>query len=830
MDTTRSDRQGSGRERTAAGTPPPLGIEANGELLPARAYLNFVSTGGGVTVVDDPTNNSSDVFLPARTTSAPGGMLPEDVQAVINAVSPEVGAKGDGVTDDSAALAGAARLVANGGAIYISSDCLIGTSCTLPLLQFAPGGKLTLADGVAVTMPAPIAGLTQTIFAFTVGSTGQPQAAVTFNPPPAQIIPRWWGAGTGSDDTGPLQFAVNTAASSSLANFNASVPVYLTRGEQAPDYSVVLGNITVPAGVTICSDGAVIQENLSYTYTPASGSPMQIRGGMMFLVGTDDVTFRGLRFIGSTSNPELTQPAQQGSGLDYNSNVYLIFAALQSGAINNLRIVNCQFENCNASYPAPPPQAPMPSSVAVTHPVYLQNVNYGRVTGCTFRPTGTSLDNTSSPANPNQMSCSGPGVDVFTSAHVLIANNLFIDTGWAAILLEEGNLDVQVTDNIITGVNPNCRREGGSIDSPSNNSESSGGESNAGRNLRIRISGNYISGPTAYSGPGGIRVGANDGAIIENNIIDQVAPPVPSSGQNTNSAISVDSRGITPTDGLDIDGSTSVVLQQNVIYCGSTTTVGITVENQQATGTNNSPSTGILVSENIIRSTPNPSSPALSYSFGCGISINAASGGLNYVCVRDNIIEATGEIEGALNGGLYLAGVDPGPGLQEVIATGNHIFYPAGASTPTTGAGILMQGLVNGIVRDNTIDDFYYGIYDDCTHGTQLGIQKNVVNGVAPSQTLYLAEPQYNYIATIVLSGKLCGGQTTTGTASVAGAQVGQPVTVLPDATNPELASLTWSAWVSTAGTVTLAVQNPTTDEVSPAGRWTVIVSPILSV
>jgi len=604
------------------------------------------------------------------------------------------------------------------------------------------------------------------------------------------INARCYGGGTGGNDSLAIQTALSTAAPLGAA-------VYLGRGNQYPDYTLTQP-ITVPAGVTLYADGAVILEKVRTIDNTGNFD--------VFLIQSSNVTIRGLRFQ-HTGSPSL---------LDASGNPHVLrlihAAGTQAASISNVVVEDCQFEDMTASTTV---TTTNPPTLYVTYGVYYEWVNQGRITGCLFEPAVT---------DGAHLSCSGPGIYLGGNSHITVRDNTLVDTGWASILLEYGNVDIAVEDNTVAGTNPNARNEGGSIDVPSH-IQPVGVPS---RNQRIRVSGNYITGPTSYTGVGGLRVASADGVIIERNVFDQV-------GQSY--ALGLSSRGgmTSPTSPNEwLGGPNDMIVRGNLFYCSPTNTVAIFFNNEQfappyTAPLPNPPSEGLVISDNVIRSSTVASgATTTTHSFASGIYIDADYGGVNMVTIHDNVVEVTGALTGAIavfgqGGSLF--------GIEDLLISGNRISYTGAAAATSAQVGIFLGGLTSGAtVRDNSIRGFYYGITNQPNSGTpQRWLDDNFIN-VSPGPALDLSVPLSTgaIFGSANFAGTLAGGQSTAPAFTVPGAPTGAPVSVTPPAGLSD--SLTWVAWVSAANTVTLSVSNVSASAtpVSISGVWNVTL-PVLA-
>lgn len=126
------------------------------------------------------------------------------LNGLVNVKDDDYGATGDGTTDDRAALALADAV---GGPTYFPPGTfLVGSNLTLGAHNtFAPGAKLKPANGVTITLTAPLSAPDAQVFDISAGGT------IAFGIKHRKAKPEWWGAlgdDTG-DDSAEIQAAVN---------------------------------------------------------------------------------------------------------------------------------------------------------------------------------------------------------------------------------------------------------------------------------------------------------------------------------------------------------------------------------------------------------------------------------------------------------------------------------------------------------------------------------------------------------------------------------------------------------------------------------------------
>jgi hypothetical protein len=186
------------------------------------------------TAADDGAN----VFMPNSLTSGQAGRWLNTAVASAKLR----GAKGDGVTDDSAILSGASGNVRlSPGTYYCATSVTISTG-----LIFEAGAVIKPASGITVTLSNFVdAPLTQ-IFDLSAGGT----IAGNFYAP--KYFVQWWGAkadgnystGAGTDNTASFQAAINVLNTSGGAALHVPAGIYKLASQ-----------ITLPSGVSLIGAG-----------------------------------------------------------------------------------------------------------------------------------------------------------------------------------------------------------------------------------------------------------------------------------------------------------------------------------------------------------------------------------------------------------------------------------------------------------------------------------------------------------------------------------------------------------------------------------------------
>jgi hypothetical protein len=125
------------------------------------------------------------------------------------------GAKGDGTSDDAAAIGRAGAAVTAGGTdlLFPPGNYLVSSNVTTSAgnrCRFASGGMLSLGSGVVFTFASPIeAAQNMQIF------SGAGTVAFVKGTQPC-VYPDWWGGNSYSGNNSPLQLAVNSASPAAI--------------------------------------------------------------------------------------------------------------------------------------------------------------------------------------------------------------------------------------------------------------------------------------------------------------------------------------------------------------------------------------------------------------------------------------------------------------------------------------------------------------------------------------------------------------------------------------------------------------------------------------
>jgi hypothetical protein len=196
-------------------------------------------------------------------------------------------AVGDGVTDDSAALASAVTVTAiAGGTLQIATPLLINANQTVPAnvqLQFIGRGILKPASGKTITINGPINAGAWQIFDISAGGT------ISGNLRNDRVYAEWFGAV--ADATTDCTTAINKALA--LAHAASDIPVQLLAGTYVvTDTLVATGlSFTRPNLMGVSKKKTV----LNFSTAPDSIVCVKIRGGSGQITGDaiSDLTLTG---------------------------------------------------------------------------------------------------------------------------------------------------------------------------------------------------------------------------------------------------------------------------------------------------------------------------------------------------------------------------------------------------------------------------------------------------------------------------------------------------------------------------------------------------------
>jgi hypothetical protein len=451
--------------------------------------------------------------------------------------------------------------------------------------------------------------------------------------------------------------------------------------------SYVLTLAAFPGAISIIAPIHIVSDGAKITVAGTSYGYLFNLGGSN---GTTDITIDGLWFDATgSSNPKGVVLYSSGTPL------------------RRIQIRRCRFTNLGQLSAAD-------DSSTVCSAIWLNTAQQVVIEDNAFGDT--SAQTVQGP--------SGFGAGLVFCQIVRIQGNTFNNTGWASIHLGGGNSKCEILDNVITGTMANTRNEGGSIEL----------QGASGPDTNILIRGNYVSGYVKYGNA--IRIGSSAGVDVEGNVFDQI--------QNVDSVVSVAIR-TTPT--VQPPWNNITIRGNLFIAYGAGTQTGVYALGDTTNPSNQGVCQGLIIADNQFRT------PDGNNYFSGAVWVHGQYSGIRDVSIHDNM--AVGKPAGSpVVGMIGLVGMNAAGLVTDVTVHNNILEFflvPGGGASNGNQVGVMVNQYCNRVsVRDNTIKNFYYGIYTYTNAGPVLKhLRDNDFVG-SVSKDLNLAVEEYFGAAPIV--------------------------------------------------------------------------------
>lgn len=554
-----------------------------------------------------------------------------------------------------------------------------------------------------------------------------------------------------TDDAAALQAAVTASANAVL-----QLP-------KMPSTCRVRSMVTIASPVTILGGGSTILFDFPVGTSNANGA--------LFKVNASDVTFDGIKVDATGITGTITSVNRYAILMD------------PSGATRytDLVVRNSRFTNLTQI------SGTIPATTTVMHAIYLRQADRARVEGNYFG------------------NISGAGVITFSTNYLKVSRNDFDKIGWGNVFLNNNNLNWSISDNRFYGstlANPVYWGGGIEVMGQTSDQVSPGSPDKQGTIHNNQFIGGF------YRYGSVLRLASAHNVDVSGNIFDQPdVDQVPTFHQDI---LLITVRDVTLNNGP----SKNISIRGNkFIAKGTGTQKAIHVIGTSGSGTNTTPHEGITVDGNQF------AAPDASNYYGTIFYLLGATAGAKDIVFANNIVKvqpAPVPASGIATSGTIILDTNVGTLIENVQVVGNNFEYFNGVGSTNNHALVNANDRVSRVtIEGNVIKNFARTLILSATNAEQFYYPVNNVY-VQPGGTNAISfrgisfNPIPNSCADGTATydpGNLVDGAGVTTTVGVLGAVLGDLVTV---SFSLDLQGITFTGYVSAAGTVSVRFQNET--------------------